>query len=61
MSRVIRSGVQGQKWGHRYHQSYEVKPTRSGMVGEEHGDAAKRSDKNYDQNMIRLADIHLVS
>jgi hypothetical protein len=30
------SGVKGQKWYHRYHQSYKSKPTRSGKVGTEH-------------------------
>jgi hypothetical protein len=30
------SGVKGQKWYHRYHQSYKTKPTRSGKVGTEH-------------------------
>jgi hypothetical protein len=30
------SGVKGQRWYHRYHQSYKTKPTRSGKVGTEH-------------------------
>lgn len=29
-------GTKGQRWGHRYHQSYDTAPTRSGMVGVEH-------------------------
>lgn len=30
------SGVKGQRWYHRYHQTYKSKPTRSGKVGTEH-------------------------
>ena len=34
-------GTKGQKWGHRYHQTYATAPTRSGMVGVEHIKANK--------------------
>lgn len=44
---LVRSGVKGQRKGHRNYQSYEVKPTRSGMVGEEHGEAKAQSDRYY--------------
>lgn len=33
---LAHSGVKGQRWYHRYHQSYNTVPTRSGKVGEEH-------------------------
>lgn len=33
---IKRSGTKGMRWYHRFHQSYEEKPTRSGKVGEEH-------------------------
>jgi len=36
-------GTKGQKWGLRKQQSYQVAPTRSGMVGQEVGEAAKQT------------------
>lgn len=46
---IVRSGTKGMKWYHRYHQSYETKPTRSGKIGEEHFDTL---DKNFKKNKI---------
>lgn len=40
-------GTKGQKWYHRYHQSYESKPTVSGKVGQEHGVLGKLRSLNY--------------
>lgn len=39
---LAHSGRSGQKWGMRNYQSYSVAPTRSGMVGEERGEAAEQ-------------------
>ena len=33
---IAHSGVAGMHWYHRFHQSYKVKPTRSGKIGQEH-------------------------
>lgn len=38
-------GTKGQKHGLRRHQSYETAPTRSGMVGQEVGEAARQSER----------------
>ena len=38
-------GISGQKKGLRRFQSYQVAPTRSGMVGQEVGEAAKQSSR----------------
>lgn len=38
-------GTKGQKWGLRKQQSYQVAPTRSGMVGQEVGEAAKQANR----------------
>lgn len=48
-------GTKGQRWGHRYHQSYETAPTRSGMVGVEHFQRNKfltdAANGNYSNNL----------
>lgn len=38
-------GVPGQKWYHRFFQSYKTAPTRSGKVGEEHGLASAQAER----------------
>ena len=38
-------GVPGQRWYHRFFQSYKTAPTRSGKVGEEHGLANAQSER----------------
>lgn len=38
---IAHFGIKGQKWGLRRFQSYLTAPTRSGMVGQEVGEAAK--------------------
>ena len=38
-------GTTGMRWYHRWFQSYNTVPTRSGKVGEEHGEAAESSAK----------------
>lgn len=54
-------GTKGQRWGHRYHQSYETAPTRSGMVGVEHFQRnVKDTIGTNDPNMI-LASTHTVN
>lgn len=42
---LAHTGVKGQKHGVRNYQSYETAPTRSGMVGEERGEAAKQRER----------------
>lgn len=42
---IAHFGTKGQQWGKRHFQSYETAPTRSGMVGEELGEAAKQSER----------------
>ncbi len=42
---ISHTGVKGQKHGVRNYQSYETAPTRSGMVGEERGEAAKQRER----------------
>lgn len=42
---IAHFGIPGQKKGIRNFQSYETAPTRSGMVGEERGEAAKQSER----------------
>lgn len=42
-------GVPGQKWYHRYFQSYKTAPTRSGKVGEEHGLASEQTENKTDE------------
>lgn len=42
---IAHFGVPGQKKGIRNFQSYETAPTRSGMVGEERGEAAKQAER----------------
>lgn len=43
---LARSGKAGMRWYHRNYQSYKTKPTRSGRIGEEHGEA-KRGPLRY--------------
>lgn len=38
-------GKPGQKWYHRFFQSYKTAPTRSGKVGEEHGLASAQAER----------------
>lgn len=40
---IAHFGTKGQTWGLRRYQSYETAPTRSGMVGQEVGEASKQS------------------
>lgn len=42
---IAHFGTKGQSWGLRRYQSYETAPTRSGMVGQEVGEAAKQSER----------------
>lgn len=42
---IAHFGTKGQTWGLRRHQSYGTAPTRSGMVGQEVGDAAKQRSR----------------
>ena len=46
-------GTKGQKWGHRYHQSYKTAPTRSGMVGVEHLSFANQAKKFEEETKNR--------
>ena len=55
---LIHFGTTGQKKGLRRYQSYAVAPTRSGMVGDEVGEAAKQrvrveSDRSEHKEIIR--------
>lgn len=42
-------GTKGQRWGLRKQQSYQVAPTRSGMIGQEVGEAAKQAARLIDK------------
>lgn len=42
---IAHFGTKGQTWGLRRFQSYETAPTRSGMVGQEVGQAAKQAQR----------------
>lgn len=62
---IAHFGVTGQKKGLRRFQSYETAPTRSGMVGEEVGEAAKQAarlakqeekDNKYKDRLIKESD-----
>lgn len=46
---IAHFGTKGQTWGLRRHQSYETAPTRSGMVGQEVGEASKQRSKKEEK------------
>ena len=46
---IAHFGTKGQTWGLRRYQSYETAPTRSGMVGQEVGDASKQRSKKEER------------
>lgn len=55
---IAHFGIKGQTKGLRRYQSYETAPTRSGMVGQEVGEAAKqrsRKERDADEYKEKLA------
>ena len=46
-------GIHGQKWGLRRFQSYQVAPTRSGMVGQETGEAAEQGQRQMSKEEMK--------
>lgn len=46
---IAHFGTKGQTWGLRRYQSYDTAPTRSGMVGQEVGEAAKQRSKKEER------------
>ena len=46
---IAHFGVPGQRWYHRFFQSYKTAPTRSGKVGEEHGLANAQAENKTDE------------
>ena len=46
---IAHFGTKGQEWGKRHFQSYETAPTRSGMVGQELGEAAKQRSRKEEK------------